>query len=226
MIPLSAKQIVRVPLDRITYLVVVPTLFSRAEYRRDVQALGAVYHSDETMLNILRDGVRECVAADQQAVLLEIINSFEIEQKRLVDLGDDTPTDEESESLADLRNRMEEIEQFVRREYDKYNSMSADRSYWLSIAPIVAFREFVKGWEGGEKRDGFPLWKQRSNQVCEDVMEYLPPEHIDAVGWKAIMLMSPTGGQEKNSESQSQSAADQETSIADDSPQTTDPAGT
>jgi len=199
MIPLSNKETVRVPVDGVTYLVAVPTLLTRASYRREVAALGAVYHSDEKLLNVLRDGVRECVAGDQVGTLIEIINSYEIESKKVADLGDEA-NEAEKESLADLRNRMDEIEQFMTREYDPYNRMAADRGYWLSIAPIIAFRHFVKGWEG----ETDVQYKERGGQVCESLMDHLPPEHIDVVGWKSIMLMSPTGGQEKNSESQSQ----------------------
>ena len=208
MIPLSAKEVVRVPVDDVTYLVAVPTLLSRAVYRRDVQSLGAVYHSDESMLNTLRDGVRECVADDQQGVLIELINSYEIETKAMAEIGDDA-NDQERESLKDLQARMGEIESFMQREYDVYNQMSADRGYWLSIAPIMAFRHFVKGWEGSELR-----YKERGGMLCEALLDAMPAEHIDVVGWKAITLMSPTGGQEKNSESQSQSPADPKTLTA------------
>jgi hypothetical protein len=214
MIPLSAKEIVRVPVEEITYLVSVPSLLARAAYRRDVQSLGAVYHSDASMLNTLRDGIRACVVENQQAALVEIVNSYELESEKATDLGDDI-SEAEQESLDDLRDRMTDIEQFMQREYDEYNAMSADRGYWLSVAPIVAFRHFVKGWEGSELR-----YKERGGLLCEEMMNAIPPEHIDIVGWKAITLMSPTGGQEKNSESQSQSAPDPATLTADDIPPT------
>ena len=220
MIPLSAKETVRVPVDEITYLVAVPSLLTRAEYRREVQALGAVYHSDGAMLNTMRDGIRECVVQNQQDELIEIINSYELETAKSADLGDDI-NEAEKESLADLQDRMTEIEQYLQREYDEYNRMLADRGYWLSIAPIIAFRQFVKGWEGSELR-----YKERGGVLCDALMDAIPPEHIDIVGWKAITLMSPTGGQEKNSESQSQLAPDPETLTADDIPQTAGQAGT
>lgn len=213
MIPFSAKEIIRVPVDQITYLVAVPTLLTRASYRREVASLGAIYHSDSTMLNALRDGVRDCVADRQQGELIEIINSFEIEQEKLSDLGDEA-TDTERESLDDLRNRVDDIERFMQREYDRYSEMAADRGYWLSIAPIIAFRQFVTGWEGGELQ-----YKSKRGQVCESLMDSLPSDHIDIVGWKAITLMSPSGGQEKNSESQSQSPQDPKTLTAEESPQ-------
>lgn len=219
MIPFSSKEVVRVPVDQVTYLVAVPTLLSRATYRREVASLGAVYHSDETMLNALRDGVRECVVDNQQGTLIEIIDSFEIEQQKAVDIGDDV-TDEERESLEDLRNRVDEIERFMQREYGRYNQMSADRGYWLSVAPIVAFAQFVTGWEGGELN-----YKARNGQVCESLMDHMPANHVDVVGWKAITLMSPTGGQEKNSELQSPLATDHKTLTAVENPQTTAQAG-
>jgi len=220
MIPFSAKEIIRVPVDQITYLVAVPTLLTRASYRREVASLGAIYHSDSTMLNALRDGVRDCVTDRQQGELIEIINSFEIEQEKISDLGDEA-TDTERESLDDLRNRVDDIERFMQREYDSYSEMAADRGYWLSIAPIIAFRQFVIGWEGGELQ-----YKSKRGQVWESLMDSLPSDHIDIVGWKAITLMSPSGGQEKNSESQSQSPQDPKTLTAEENPQIKVQAGT
>ncbi len=219
MFPTSAKHVDRFEHDGIVYRIATPTLLTRAAYRRAVSALGAVYHHDDALLDAVRDGVKECVADDQQVELLELIDDYVFQRDQLMGLGDEA-SDEDREAFEEVSEQLNQIESFMTREYPRYSEMVADRSHWLAVAPIVAFRHFVVGWEGGEV-----AFKRRGGLVDESVMEQLSPEHIEAVGWRVINLMSPDRGQEKNSEPQSQSPTAQETSTADATPPTAETAG-
>jgi len=213
MITLSSKETIRHEVDGVVYLVAVPTMLARAAFRRDVSAMGAVYHTDDAMADCLRDGIRECVQEDQQERLIEVVDSYRFEMNRDDRIDDD-------ENFLDLAEQLGQIESFIRSEYPPYARLEADRGYWLSVAPIIAFRHFVVGWEGGDV-----TCKRRGGQVEESLLEKIPDSHISAVGWQIIGMMRPGGAETKNSESQSSSQPDPETLTADDSHQTADPAG-
>lgn len=219
MIPISSKHVDQFEYDGVTYQIATPKLLTRAAFRRAVSALGAVYHADTALLNAVRDGIRECVADDQQADLLSVIDSYEYQRDQLMELGEDA-SDEDKAEFEDLADQLSQIEAFMTREYSHYSEMVADRVHWLSVAPILAFKHFVTGWEGGDV-----VFKRRAGQVDDAVMEALPPDHIETVGWRAITMMSPNKDQEKNSEPQSQSPADPETTTADATLPTAETAG-
>jgi hypothetical protein len=218
MITLSAKETIRHEVDGVTYLLAVPSMLARAAFRRDVSAMGAAYHTDGALLSCLRDGITECVATDQQGELAELIDSFEYESGQRSEKDEGTDDDED---FKDLAEQVSQIETFMRSEYPRYARMEADRGYWLSVAPIVAFRHFVTGWEGMDLK-----YRQRNGLVDESVLEQIPDEQVSEVGWKLLTMMRPGKEEAKNSEPQPSSQPDPETSTAEDTPQTADQAGT
>lgn len=201
MIPLSAKD--QLPFTPVeggpTYQLAVPTMLSRAAFRRDVQAAGARYVQDTDMLEILRDGVRAVVEESGQGPLLDLIDNYEALR------GEPDKLAADPELLKDLG----EIEQAVSKHYAPYAEAEADRGHWLAVAPIVAFRHFVRGWEGLDV-----TFEARGGRVTEACLAQVPENDILMVGYHCMTLMHPTQAQAKNSESRSPSPSDRETSTA------------
>lgn len=206
MVTLSARETVRHEVGDVTYLIAVPTMLSRADFRREVAAAGAVYHQDGALLNCLRDGVRAVVEDDQIDSLIEMIDSFEFENKKRLeaaaqnvsaeDGSANQPSDDDEADFASLSRKVSEIESAVRAHYPRYALMVADRGKWLDVAPYLAFSVFVSGWEGLDIE-----YARKGSAISGAVMRKLEkqvPNHIDVVGWKAIMLLRPGSAEVKN----------------------------
>jgi len=214
MIPTSSKDILRVPIEGtdIVYLVRPSKQRERAAFNRDLRAEGAVMYSEQQMFAAIRAGIRRSVAEDQRLELLGIVDDFAYNRKR---------QEEGAEELnEELAQKALEIETFLRRHDREYSGIEADRAYWLELAPVFAFQRFVVGWEN---LDVTP--ERMGGQLTDACMEQIPREHIDLVGWEAIILMSPGKVERKNSLSQSPSAENLTPSTAEDFPQTADQAG-
>jgi hypothetical protein len=189
------------------YVITAPTLMQRAAFRRDVAAAGARYPGQDEMFRALREGIRAAVEEDAQPALLEKLDAAEAAGSGLA---------EDAELARDLA----EIETAMRRHHPPYAALEAERAYWLSIAPIVAARHFLRGWEGVEAP-----FRRQNGLVPEDLLAQLPDATVEAIGWEAIALMSPSRVQAKNSASPSPSPSDPATSPAEPSPPTAVPDG-
>lgn len=189
------------------YLIAVPTLMQRAAFRRDVTAAGARYPGQEEMFEALRAGVRAVVEEEAQPALLETLDAAQA-------AGDGLAED------AELVRDMAEIEKAMRRHHPPYAALEAERAYWLSVAPIVAARHFLRGWEGVE-----PPFRRVAGLVPEELLAQLPDGHVEAFGWDAISLLSPSRVQAKNSASPSPSPSDPKISQAEPNRPTAAPDG-
>jgi len=161
------------------YLLATPTILERAKWRRSVLATGARWHDDGAMVACLKRGITEVVAPDQQSGLLDIVERF--------------ADCEEGQAPEDLARDFEEIEHVVQGAYPAYAGLAADRAYWLSVAPILAAQQFLRGWENVEAS-----FEQRAGQLIEDCLAMISETHVMEIGLKAIELMSPTGDLAKN----------------------------
>ena len=161
------------------YLLATPTILERAKWRRSVLATGARWHDDEAMVACLKRGIAEALAPAQETELLDIVDRF---------AGFD-----EGQAPEDLAIDFEEIERTVQGAYPAYAGLAADRAYWLSVAPILAAQQFLRGWENVEAS-----FEQRAGQLIEDCLAMISETHVMEIGLKAIELMSPTGDLAKN----------------------------
>ena len=192
MIPTSAKEIIRfTPSDSApdaenppVYLIAVPTVMQKKAYRRDVRAVPAFYIADTDMFNLLRDGIKAVVEDGAQAELLELVDSFESAKKTA---SAEAPIDDA------LAGDMTTLEDTISRRYSPYAQACADRDYWMGVAPLIACRHFLRGWENVATE-----FKQRGGLVGEDLLEQLPESHVMEIGWRAMALMSPTRADAKN----------------------------
>lgn len=201
MIPLSARELLPfTPVEGgATYHIAVPTILQRHAYRRDVVAAGARYPSDKDLLEILRAGIRAVVRDDAQGPLIDLVDNYEAVSGDPQKLADD----------PDLLKDIAEIEETIAKHYPAYAEAQADRTYWLGVAPIIAFKHFVRGWDGLDT-----AYTARGGRVADECLEQVPEADVLAVGWKILGLMNPSLAQEKNSESRSPSPHGRETSTA------------
>jgi hypothetical protein len=161
------------------YLIATPTILERAKWRRAVLATGARWHDDDAMLACLKRGISDVVAPDQETDLLDIVDRF---------AGFD-----EGQAPEDLAIDFDEIERTIQGAYPAYAGLAADRAYWLSVAPIIAAQQFLRGWENVDTP-----FEQRAGQLTEDCLALIPETHVMEVGLKAIELMAPTADMAKN----------------------------
>lgn len=209
-IPLSSADEVRYPIDGtdVVFYIRPSTKKERAKFRRDLRSEGAVYHDDEAMLAMLKEGIRAVVAEDQRAELIEMVNAFQHAKSQA------EPVDEA------LARDVAQIEVTLRRHYSPYAGLESDRQLWLELASLEAFERFVVRWEGIDVK---PV--RMDGRLTEETTEQIDDEYIALAGWKAIDMMRPNGEHRKNSKSPSQSAETPAPTTADGDLQTTAQAG-
>lgn len=178
--------------DPPVYLLKPATVMERAAFRRDVHATGARYHDDAALLDCLRDGIKALVDDTQKPELLAVIDAVE----ELRAAAPSTPSAADVKTLADF----DEIESTLRQHWPRYAQMTAERAYWITVAPIIACRHFLRGWEN--RRCAFI---RKAGLVAEDSLALLDETELMEIGFKAMALMQPSRDQEKNSVSPSRS---------------------
>lgn len=182
------------------YLIAVPTVMAKAMWQRRVAQAGAVYASDATLTDALRDGIAAVVAEDQRAELLAILDrkaELQAEAERLLALGDEAVAEREALGVAaaEVLRQVAEIERVVSRAHPPYRDMVADRGYWMTVAPVLAARHFLAGWENAP--GGVRFRRDPDGLAAQDALDALPEGHLLAIGWRAIALMN-AGASAKN----------------------------
>jgi hypothetical protein len=76
-----------------------------------------------------------------------------------------------------------------------YAGLLAARQRYLGTLPWVAARHALRGWEG----DGLPLFQRVRGLVPDDLLDAVPQDDVEAVGWRASTLMQPGRDAEGNS---------------------------
>ncbi len=82
-----------------------------------------------------------------------------------------------------------------------YAGLLAARQRYLGTLPWVAARHALRAWEG----DGLPPFRRARGLVPDDLLDALPQEDVEAVGWRASTLMQAGRDAEGNSAAPSQS---------------------
>jgi hypothetical protein len=190
------------------YLVSPATRRQRIAFRRALTAAGARYPSDLALMAALREGIAALLPAAELGPLLALIDGAEAITKagEILDPA--------------ARANLEEIERAVAESDPRYRALLADRSAWLEIAPLTAASMFLVG------RAGEAPLPRRGGIVPDEVLEALPEADIDAIGFKALALMSPTKDEEKNSASPASPPPSPRPSQATSLPSSQETAGT
>lgn len=176
------------------YRLAVPSHLQRAAFRRDLLATGATYAGDKALYAALRADI-DAISPDNLAEALEIIDAVEAAGK---------PADADPE----LRDRYTEIARIARGLGGRYAGVEGDFEYYLSVAPFIACRHFLLGWEGVKDAAGTDApFVRRGNLTTDETLGHLDENEMRAVGFKVLNLMQPAKATEKNSASPSRSAS-------------------
>lgn len=158
------------------YLVAPLTYRERQAFRADLAREGGIYPSHAQMLDALRAAVREASPGNADELLA------------VVDASEATPDD------ADVQVQLGTIEAACAT-VPVYAGLLAARQRYLGTLPWVAARHALRGWEG----DGLPPFHRARGLVPDDVLDAVPQEDVEAVGWRASTLMQPGRDAEGNS---------------------------
>jgi hypothetical protein len=74
-----------------------------------------------------------------------------------------------------------------------YPGLLTARQRYIGLLPWVAARHALRGWEGAD----LPPFKRDRGLVSEALMDALPQDDIEPIGWRASALMQPSRDAEK-----------------------------
>ena len=158
------------------YLVAPLTYRERQAFRADLAREGGIYPSHAQMLDALRAAVREASPGNADELLA------------VIDASEATPDD------ADVQVQLGTLEAACAT-VPVYAGLLAARQRYLGTLPWIAARHALRGWEG----DGLPPFRRTRGLVPDDLLDALPQDDIEAVGWRASTLMQPGKDAEGNS---------------------------
>jgi hypothetical protein len=164
------------------YLIAPLTYRERQAFRADLAREGGIYPSHAQMLDALRAAVREASPGNADELLA------------IIDASEATPDD------AEVQVQLGTIEAACAT-VPVYAGLLAARQRYLGTLPWVAARHALRGWEG----DRLPPFRRLRGLVPDDLLDALPQEDVEAVGWRASTLMQPGRDAEGNSEAPSPS---------------------
>jgi len=158
------------------YLVAPLTYRERQAFRADLAREGGIYPSHAQMLDALRAAVREASPGNSDELLA------------VIDAAEATPDD------AAVQVQLGTIEAACAT-VPVYAGLLAARQRYLGTLPWVAARHALRGWEG----DRLPPFRRLRGLVPDDLLDALPQDDVEAVGWRASTLMQPGRDAEGNS---------------------------
>lgn len=205
-LPVSTKDVIRFQPEEggPVYLLAVPSYLQRAAFRRDVRAAGATYPGDKDLLKALRED-------------LAAVNPANLED--LLALVDEAEAATAGEVDPETVDRLADLARLARAIGGRYAALEGDREFWLAVAPLVACRHFLIGWDGRAE-----TFVRHHGLTTDETLGLLSDADLLAIGFRAMALMQPSKDQEKNSASPSPSRLAPPPSPTDStsSPATTD----
>lgn len=189
------------------YLIMPPSVMSKARWRRHVAEEGAVMPGQDLLMETLRQGVLEIVEERQQPRWFDLIARWDDAlrtSQEMRESGAGTPEQMEDAAAA-LRKLSTEVSYFegqMRAAYPPYAQKLAQQQYWMEVAPFIAARHFLAGWENVD----LPF-ERVNGLVSEELLEQLSEGHAADIGWRAIGLGGANRADEKNSDGASASGA-------------------
>ncbi len=192
MLPTSTKTVERYTPPHLAerdpapvFLIRTASYLERANWRRQVTAAGATFPGESAFFEALREGVRLLDPANKDA-LIEDIDAFEA-----------MPREQRSED-RELAARIAEVSRHVRTFHGPFAALEGDHQYWMEVAPLIAARLFLLGWENVDGE-----FVRKNGVTTDETLAQLEDDDLRTIGWHAIGLMHVSKAQEKNSESPS-----------------------
>jgi hypothetical protein len=152
------------------YLIAAADAFQRAAFPAAMTEHGCRWPAGGEVVRALRRAVEFCVEPQQQPELAEILDEAEV-----------LP---EERWPAALEVQIGDMTAQLRGHFPDLDALLAARERYTRTAPIVAAQLFLRGWEGLAIR-----YEARAGRVTTACLSALPPEHVAAIGRKALELM-------------------------------------
>lgn len=141
----------------------------RQAFRAELARVGGIMPAQAQLIEGLREGLRE-LAPDNLAELLAVIDQAQA-----------APED------AGMQARLAAIEALAAT-LPVYADLLAARTRYLGAYPFIAARHCLRGWAG----PGLPDYgTDRAGLALDRLLDEVPEEELEAVGWRASALMSP-----------------------------------
>lgn len=193
--------------DAPVYLLAVPTIRSRAAFRRELQAEGVVFSDDDTVFQALRDAVGRQFDPDTNVDLQRVFDRFVQARRDAREAAENKPspvegaepvpeTAEEAEqrqNLEALARQMADLEQEMRRADPAYARVLADNAHYTTIVPLLAAQMFLRGWEGLDAK-----FMRRGDRATDECLMKVPENDLLQVGWHVMGLFQVSEAQAKN----------------------------
>jgi hypothetical protein len=158
------------------YMLAPLTFRERQAFRADMARQGGLFPTRSQLAEALRASVRELAPADI-ADTLSVIDTAEAEPDN-----------------ADAQARLGAVEAACAA-VPIYAALLAARQRYIGMQPWVAAAHALRGWDG----PGLPAFRRERGIVPDDLLDQLPLDELDALGWRAVALMQPSPSAEGNS---------------------------
>lgn len=158
--------------DRPVYILAVPDLLQRAGFRREVRRTGADYPGEAALYKALRADLTVLAPANLDT-LLQLVDEVEAATRG----GPAAPP----EALEMLEGAMG----VARALGGRFAAVEADRGFWMSVAPLIACRMFLLGWENRQSP-----FQRTGGRTADQCLRTLPEADLTAVGNKIMSLMT------------------------------------
>jgi hypothetical protein len=173
-----------------TYRIAPLTYRERIAFRAGLAREAGLRPSPQDVSTALRTALREIAPSNLDAALA------------VVDAADAARADAEAAPRdADAQARLSEAQARLAviitacMDVPVYAELRAAGERWTGMAPWVACRHALRGWEGA----GLPTFLRDKGLVPEVLLDAMPASEIAAVGWRAFLLVSLDRSAEGNS---------------------------
>jgi hypothetical protein len=165
------------------YLIGIANMPGRAAWRREMTARGARFWAPAEFHRLAREYI-EAVAPANAEELLSQVDALE----RVDELT-------ETEAIQAVAAAWTELSEVLIRRNPIFAARHADNQHWLSLAPMIAARMFLTGWENVDLK----YRRDMEGMLADDVAKVLADRgHLDPIGWRAMALMQPQETERKN----------------------------
>lgn len=189
-----------------TYRIAPLTYRERIAFRAALAREAGLRPSTQDVSTALRTALREIAPTNLDAALA------------VVDAADAARADAEAAPRdADAQARLTEAQARLAviisacMDVPVYAELRAAGERWTGMAPWVACRHALRGWEG----PGLPAFQREKGLMPEALLDVMPASEIAAVGWRAFLLVSLDRSAEGNSVAPSPSPGTPAPSTAD-----------
>ena len=217
MTPTSAKGLHRFTPDGVkslpsppVYLLQIPTRTLRHIYDRELISAGVTHYGIMGLYARAREVVAK-LDIDNRADILAIIDRLTTQA-----MPDGDARDTDVAQLVSDQMDWRGIDMMVRKVDPQMRQMVADNRFYMNMAPVIATRVFVAGWENRAA-----VFKRGADDLMEEVLvEGISDDELNELWTEIMSIMRPKAADVKNSELPPPLPPDPATSPAEKPPQT------